>query len=131
MVGENNLVVLDDGYKWLELYPEDNKNIAVSVCLSDKDEILEWYFDIAKDTKLTEKGIPYIDDLYLDVIMSKDGKIKMVDEDELQEALDTNDITKEDYNLAYTVANSLIKQIDGNLDKVIENTYKYLKMIEE
>ena len=55
----------------------------------------------------------------------------MVDEDELQEALDTNDITKEDYNLAYTVANSLIKQIDGNLDKVIENTYKYLKMIEE
>ncbi len=131
MVGENNLVVLDDGYKWLELYPEDNKNIAVSVCLSDKDEILEWYFDIAKDTKLTEKGIPYIDDLYLDVIMSKDGKIKMVDEDELQEALDTNDITKEDYNLAYTVANSLIKQIDGDLDKVIENTYKYLKMIEE
>lgn len=131
MVGENNLVVLDDGYKWLELYPEDNKNIAVSVCLSDKDEILEWYFDIAKDTKLTEKGIPYIDDLYLDVIMSKDGKIKMVDEDELQGALDTNDITKEDYNLAYTVANSLIKQIDGNLDKVIENTYKYLKMIEE
>ena len=131
MVGENNLVVLDDGYKWLELYPEDNKNIAVSVCLSDKDKILEWYFDIAKDTKLTEKGIPYIDDLYLDVIMSKDGKIKMVDEDELQEALDTNDITKEDYNLAYTVANSLIKQIDGDLDKVIENTYKYLKMIEE
>ena len=51
MVGENNLVVLDDGYKWLELYPEDNKNIAVSVCLSDKDEILEWYFDIAKDKK--------------------------------------------------------------------------------
>ena len=131
MVGENNLVVLDDGYKWLELYPEDNKNIAVSVCLSDKDEILEWYFDIAKDTKLTEKEIKYINDLYLYVIMSKDGKIKMVDEDELQEALDTNDITKEDYNLAYTVANSLIKQIDGNLDKVIENTYKYLKMIEE
>lgn len=131
MVGDNNLVVLDDGYKWLELYPEDNKNIAVSVCISDKDEILEWYFDIAKDTKLTEKGVPYIDDLYLDVIMSKEGKIKMVDEDELQEALDTNDITKEDYDFAYAVANKLIKKIDGNLDKVVEDTYKYLKMIEE
>ena len=131
IVGDNNLVVLDDGYKWLELYPENNKNIAVSVCISDKDEILEWYFDIAKDTKLTEKGVPYIDDLYLDVIMSKEGKIKMLDEDELQEALDTKDITKEDYDFAYEVANKLIKKIDGNLDKVVEDTYKYLKMIEE
>ena len=52
--------------------------------------------DIAKNTDFTEKGVPYIDDLYLDVVMYPSGKIKIIDQDELQEALDCGDITKND-----------------------------------
>jgi predicted RNA-binding protein associated with RNAse of E/G family len=51
LVVDDNLVIMDDGFEWLEIYPDNNKNIAVSVCISDKKEIREWYFDIAKDSR--------------------------------------------------------------------------------
>ena len=130
VVGDDNIVILDDGFKWLEMYPENNKNIAISICINAKNEIMEWYFDIAKDSSVTEEGVPYIDDLYLDVILSPDGEIRIIDQDELQDALDNKDITKEDFELAYTVAYELIKKLDGKLDEVIKFTIKYLDLIE-
>ena len=125
------VVVLDDNFRWLEVYPDNNKNIAASIIINDKNEILQWYFDIAKDTSFTENGVPYIDDLYLDVIMYPSGKLKMVDQDELQEALDIHDITKEDFDLAYKVAESLMKDIDGKAEELTEFTFKYLKCFEQ
>ena len=131
VVGENKVVILDDGFQWLEVYPEDNKNIALSVCINNKNEFLEWYFDIAKDSSLTEDGIPYIDDLYLDVILTPTGEIKLIDQEELQEAYDKKEITKEDFELAYKIANNLIKQINGKIKEIIEFTNKYFKLLKE
>lgn len=122
-------VILDNNYKWLEVYPDNNKNIALSVAMDEKDQILEWYFDIAKDSLLTEEGVPYIEDLYLDVILYPSGEIQILDKDELQEALDNNIITKEDYALAYNVANKLIKQIDGRVNEITSFTNKYLQLL--
>lgn len=121
-------VLVDNKFKWLEIYPENNKNIAVSVAIDDKDKILEWYFDIAKDTLITEKGVPYIKDLYLDVVLYPSGEIEMLDKDELQEALDNEDITKEDFNLAYKVANELIQEIDGRVEEIKNFTNKYYEL---
>ena len=128
---ENKNVIFDDGFQWIEFYPEENKNIALSSCINDKYEILDWYFDIAKDTSLTERGIPYIDDLFLDVILKPTGEIKLVDEDELQEAFDKKEITEEEFELAYKVANNLIKQINGKTEEIIKFTTKYFNLLKE
>lgn len=130
-VPNTNLVICDDGFKWLEIYPENNKNIAVSVCINNKNEFLEWYFDIAKDTSLTKEGVPYIDDLYLDIIFTPSGEIKLIDQEELQEALDKQVITQEDFDLAYKVANNLIKQLEGNLSNIIKFTQKYFDILSD
>ena len=126
----NDVVVLDDNFRWLEVYPDNNKNVALSIIINNKNEILQWYFDIAKNTDFTEKGVPYIDDLYLDVVMYPSGKIKIIDQDELQEALDCGDITKNDFEMAYNVADNLVKKIDGKLKELTDFTYKYLKYFE-
>ena len=34
LVVGDNLVLIDDGFKWLEIYPDNNKNIAISVCIN-------------------------------------------------------------------------------------------------
>lgn len=120
------IVVLDDNFKWLEFFPDDNKNVAMSVAINDKDEIIDWYFDVAKDSSVDKDGIPYILDLYLDVILYPSGKIEMLDEDELKEALEINDITKEEYDFAYKVANEIIEKIDGKNQELISFTKKYL-----
>jgi len=125
---DKEIVLIDNNFKWLEIYPENNKNIAVSVAMDDKDKILEWYFDIAKDTLLTEKGVPYIKDLYLDVVLYPSGDIEILDEDELQEALNNKDISKEEFELAYKVSNDLIKQIDGKVEEITNFTNKYYKL---
>lgn len=125
-----DVVVIDDNFRWLEIYPDNNKNVALTAIISSQNEILQWYFDIAKNTDFTENGVPYIDDLYLDVVMYPSGKIKMIDQDELQEALDSGDITKSDFDLAYRVADKLVKDIDGKLNELTDFTYKYLKYFE-
>ena len=54
----------------------------------------------------------------------------MIDQDELQEALDLGDITQEDFDLAYKVANKLIKDIDGKAEELKSFIYKYLKFFD-
>lgn len=131
IINGKEIVVFNDNFKWLELYPEDNKNLAVMVGINDKDEIFDCFIDIAQNTGITEAGVPYIDDLYLDITINLLGELKLVDEDELQEALDNNDITKEQYDLAYKVANKTIKKLDGKFEKLKEFSIKYFNLLKE
>lgn len=129
IINGKEYVLLDDNYKWLELYPEDNKNLAIRAGISDKDEIFDFFIDIAQNSSLTEYGVPYIDDLYLDITINPLGELNFEDEDELQDALDSNDITKEQYSLAYRVANETRKKLDGNFDKLKEFCMKYYNVL--
>ena len=100
--------------------------LKLSALYNDNKEIIEWYFDIAKEIG-KENGIPYEDDLYLDVVVNTKGEITLLDEDELKVALDRLEISKEDYNMAYAEANQLMNKLVGNKDKLEEFTNKYLE----
>lgn len=117
-----------DFLRWIQFYNDDNKNIAMTVGLNEENKILYWYFDIAKNTLFTDKGVPYIEDLYLDVIIDPNGKMVLVDEDELKDALDSNDINKEEFDFAYRVANDLISKVKGKEKELNEFTKKYINM---
>lgn len=121
----NGTSILDTGYEWLEFY-DYNSKIKLSALYNDNKEIIEWYFDIAKEIG-KENGIPYEDDLYLDVVVNTKGEITLLDEDELKVALDRLEISKEDYNMAYAEANQLMNKLVGNKDKLEEFTNKYLE----
>ena len=123
---ENNKVI--ERLKWIQFYHDNYKNVALTIGFDENDKVRYWYFDVAKNTFLTDKGVPYIEDLYLDVIMTPDGKVVMFDEDELQEALLNNEITKEEYDFAYRVANNLIKMINGKKNEIINFTEKYFNI---
>ena len=124
---ENGICIQDDNYKWLEFYDYDSK-IRLSAVYNEKNKIVEWYFDIAREIG-KEEGIPYEDDLYLDVVLTPTGKIILLDEDELKEAFNKEEITEEEYKEAYKNANHLIERLKGNVDKVLEFTNKYLNEI--
>ena len=104
MVG--NLCLRDNGYKEIRFLPED-KNWMLWAMYDAKGDIIEWYFDITRKNALDENGEPYCDDLYLDVALMPDGQIHVFDEDELKEALDSGNITQEDFSMAYNVLNEL------------------------
>ena len=120
--------VIDNNYKLLEFY-DYSKKIKLSTFFNPKNEIIEWYFDIAVEIG-KENDVLYEDDLYLDVLVKPDGKIKLLDEDELKNALDKFEITYEEYQMAYDEANKLIKMIDGKIEQLRSFTYKYLNFFE-
>ena len=124
---ENGLCIQDTNYKWLKFYNYSSK-VQLTAIYNEKKEIIEWYFDIARKIG-KENGIPYEDDLYLDVVLGPKGNIILLDEDELKEAFEKNEVTQEEYDEAYRNAYELIERLKGNVGKVLKFTNKYLNEI--
>lgn len=124
-----NICLMKNGYYLLEYLPI-NDNYTVRVFLNDKKEVQQYYIDITKENGY-EDDSPYYLDLYLDITIDVhcDNKTIVWDEDELEEALNTNDITKEDYDMAYTVLKRLLSQIADGTNKIITNDHK--NMVED
>ncbi|MGN1297465.1 MAG: GNAT family N-acetyltransferase [Clostridia bacterium] len=127
MIENINLCMANDNYKWLEFY-DYNKKYRLTTMYNEKNEIVEWYFDIARKIG-NENGIPYEDDLYLDVVVTPIGEIILLDEDELKEALDRMEITALEYESAYKEAEELMERLKGRKDELQEFTNKYLKIM--
>lgn len=122
---DKGLCIQDNNYKWLKFYDYGSK-IQLTAVYDGKNEIVEWYFDIARSIG-KEKGIPYEDDFYLDVVLTPKGKVILLDEDEFKEAFKRDEMTKEEYDEGYKIAYELMKKLEGNVDKVLKFTDKYLK----
>lgn len=121
---ENGVCLQDNNYKWLEFY-NYNAKVLLTAMYNQNNEIIEWYFDIARSIG-KENNIPYEDDLYLDVLVKPNGEIILLDEDELKEAYERLEITKEEYDETYKVANDLIEKVKGNEEKLKQFTDNYL-----
>ena len=124
IVISNGKYIMDNNYKWLEFY-DYNSKIKLTAIYDENNEIVEWYFDIARKIG-KENGIPYEDDLYLDVVLTPGGETILLDEDELKEAYDKMEMTKEEYDEAYQVARDLMKKIENKSKEMKEFTDKYL-----
>lgn len=127
IIKDINLCMADENYKWLEFY-DYNSKARLTAMYNDKNEIIEWYFDIARLIG-KENNLPYEDDLYLDVVVTPDGKTILLDEDELKMAVDRLEVTKEDSDEAYKIAYEIIGKVKNNSNKLKEFTDKYLKIM--
>lgn len=118
--GEKDVCIKDNDYEWFEVYP-DNEHYVITIMFDDKNNLIEWYFDISKEVGI-EDGIPYEDDLYLDMVLAPDGRVFILDEDELQDALNKKEILQSDVDLAYNTLNVLKNRYTNNLDELKELT---------
>lgn len=118
--GKNKICIKDENYEWFEVYP-DNGKYAITIIFDNNDNLIEWYFDISKNIGL-ENGIPYEDDLYLDMIITPIGEKIIIDENELLEALKNGDITQEDVDSAYQTLDYLENKYVNNLDELVKFT---------
>ena len=94
----------------------------------EKKERVKYYFDIAFKNGLDEESnIPYYDDLYLDITIDKEGKINILDEDELLDALNKKEITKKEFDLANKTKDLLLDSIKNKSNKYMNlDIEKYL-----
>jgi uncharacterized protein len=112
----NGDCLIDNNYSMIEILPK-NENYSMRVYFNEKNEILQYYFDISAGNGIDQDAlVPYYDDLYLDVTYSN-GEIKLLDYNELEEALHDGIIDEEKFNLANKVANNLIKELKNGTNK--------------
>ena len=125
-IGQN---IMDNGYFVLECTPK-YENYSMRVFYNKKKQPLLYYFDITNEQGLDkDTGVPYYIDIYNDImIYTSDNKIMVVDEDELEEALNNNEITKAEYNKANKVTKQLFNELKNNKNRFKNIDFiKYLK----
>lgn len=120
--------IADEGYIWLSHIPKD-KHYAITTMFNEDGKIIQWYFDIIKDSGVNDKGIPYFDDLYLDVVFLPSQEIILLDEDELNQALKIKDITEDEFKLAYREAENVIDKFGTNIDKLKDFSNQQLERL--
>lgn len=117
---DTKLKIMDEGSFLVEVLPK-NENYAMRVFLDKDKNILEYYFDITKQNGIdSETNVPFYDDLYSDIVVLN-GDVQIWDENELLEAFEKGDISKDDFNLANLVTKKLY-------DEIVSGTNKYLNL---
>lgn len=118
--------------KWNTLRPKKNLHHGSSVyflkegykvskfCRED-DSLLYWYCDIVDYDYDADKNELLVTDLLADVVIYPDGSVRVVDLDELVEALNGNLITLEQLKSSLQKLDRLLKIIyDGRFDSLLD-----------
>jgi len=122
---EDNIIVTE----WTALHPKKDLHHGKSVYLLDEgfkiskfcyedDTLLYWYCDIINYEYDKDSNSLTVIDLLADVIIYPDGSLKVVDLDELVEALDQNAISLDILKSSLLKLDKLLKLIySGEFDK--------------
>lgn len=119
-----NMVIGDAGYRWLQLAPRD-AHWWLTVLIDWKDRLLESYFDITRANDFSDPLSPAFYDMKLDVAIPPRGAPRVLDGDELLEALQTGLISPSEYELALSTAQGIITWYKGHQ----EAYYAYLSTL--
>ncbi|MBH0167623.1 DUF402 domain-containing protein [Fictibacillus sp. 7GRE50] len=124
--GESDVCIVDNGYKWLQHFPLNEKH-SLTTMFNSKGEVIQWYIDICKENGV-EKNVPWMDDLFIDIVVLPSGKVFHLDTDELEEAYQQGSINKHLYDIAWNEANQVTKLIDNGDFKLFDlaNNHKHI-----
>ena len=123
-----DIVVCDKGRKWLSILPQ-NDWYCITAMMDEDGKVLLWYIDMIAKQGVDVDGVPYFDDLYLDLVVYPDGKIIVDDMDELEEALSKKDITQEQFDLAIETSQRLQQRMLSDISSFTEYTRKCYELL--
>lgn len=67
--------------------------------MDEEEKILLWYIDMIAGQGIDADGVPFFDDLYLNLVVYPDGTIVVDDMDELEDALSKKILHKSNLSL--------------------------------
>lgn len=115
----NKVKVVDVGYSWIEYAPKHHNWFLTSM-FDENNQFIQLYFDINKGNDFSEITNPTFVDMYLDLVVDTNKKIMILDQDELDEALNNHDIDKETYDKTTKICNALYLDLFHDKEKYIE-----------
>ena len=105
--------IADVGYQWLQIAPE-GCHWWLTVMYDAQGALVQSYFDMTRENDFSNPDDPSFTDLFLDVVIPADGAPYVLDQDELQAALDAGEITRAEYDMAQAAAEEIINAYRGH-----------------
>ena len=124
------LIVCDRGMSWLSMLPERG-GLCITAQLNADGTVALWYIDMIAGQGVDAQGVPWFDDLYLDLIVHPDGTMAVDDRDELDEALRRGDITETQHAQALKTCEMLQKGLAGGVEALQALTAQCLLRVRE
>ena len=121
-------LIIAKNYKIMTYFPKEEK-YCMTVMYDNEWNLIQWYFDIARFKCKYDLEIPYSEDLYLDIVVLPNGTFYTLDENELEDALIHNLISKDEYEMAYKTMNKIIQMIKNDFVKLNKFTKKSLESL--
>ncbi len=110
---EGDTVIAKPGYKWISKWQVGKPYVIVKF-YDNNENLVGVYCDVCHPVRRIENRLEY-QDLYLDVWWTpKSSEPVVLDEDELQEALERKYVSSEDAEFAKSIAQELINKISEN-----------------
>jgi len=107
------IVTAKKSYQWITTW-NLNRNYISTKILNEKGKLIGTYYDIT--SIVNKKGEEFeADDWYLDILVTSDGKVHLLDEDELQMAVEEGYLNEKEANLAKKTANEILNSLDGEM----------------
>ncbi|HEY1388567.1 MAG TPA: DUF402 domain-containing protein [Ktedonobacterales bacterium] len=126
---DQRICIADNGYAWLQLFPEGASYTHTTMFDADGQPVQE-YIDLVAEQGVGEDGIPWYDDLYLDIAWIPEGTPILLDQEELEAAHAIGAVTEEQYELARGETARLLVAValgDYTLPEVTRACYPALK----
>lgn len=123
-----DVLIADKDYCWLQIALKE-QYFWLTAMFDDKGKLLELYFDITAGNRFDDPENPCFEDMYLDIVIAGDT-IEILDQDELDEALQSGDISQQEYDHAEKVCRELFEYLCIHKSKVIDwcnRSYRELK----
>ncbi len=125
---EKSLCICDTGYSWLQHFPTQC-HYTVTTQFDAAGTVVQWYIDICAQHGVDAAGIPWWQDLYLDLIVMPDGQQQIVDGDELDEALHAGIIDCKLHALAWREAHAVAAQIEQGRLPLLQRTMHHREQL--
>lgn len=112
--GQERVCIADRGYDWVQHFP-DGAPYVLLAAFDEQGELVQWYIDVVGSIGVDECGVPWYEDLYLDIVISPQGETLLLDVEELDGALRQGAVTQIQYNFAWRQASTLLDALEFNL----------------
>lgn len=122
--------VAGEGMCWLTLIP-DNQSRSILVIFTKERRISCLYVDVIEEIEFYNDGLLGFVDKYLDVIITPQGDVNVVDRDELDEAYNSGELTEQQYKDAIAEGERIVAELGSDIPATEKWCTEVLKIAEE
>lgn len=122
------VTAVDSGFYWLQMAPTGG-HWWLTVMFDRQERPRQAYFDVTGENHILPDGASWFTDLFLDVVVMPDGRTRLLDRQELDQALEEGVVTRAQYDAALNQAQALLSGLEGRTEAFFQWAYGYFQRL--